>query len=368
MKILLAPDKFKDSLTAEAVCRSMEDGIHEVDPTAEILSFPLSDGGDGFLDAIARYCFLELCTCPASDALGRAKSGSFLWDPLKKTAYVELASTCGLADLKLTERNPMNTSSYGCGLVIRSAIEKGATSIVLGLGGSASVDGGSGLLSGMGFIMKDEAGRIIEPKGQNLGRIISIEKPDNFKPIHFHLACDVSNPLLGPQGAALIFGPQKGANESDCALLESFMINWTSILGQFGWNRGNDKGMGAAGGIASGLSAFYETEFSLGIHILLDICGIKKQLPSCHMLFTGEGCIDNESFRGKVLGEVIGMVQQYAIPIGIICGTKKGNLPTLSPNIHLIELKKTEMDIQYSLLHASELLRCASRDMFLSML
>ncbi|HUR09987.1 MAG TPA: glycerate kinase, partial [Flavitalea sp.] len=212
INIIIAPDKFKGSLTSFDVCRIIESALLEQKMNFRILPFPLADGGDGFAAVMRYYLRTETIACLGADALGRRMETSYQWEQASLTAIIELASTSGLLLLKEPDRNPMNTSTYGTGLVIQDAVTRGAQKIILGLGGSATNDAGMGILSALGFRLLDKNGKTVPPSGQNLSQIHSIIPPAQKPTTQFHIACDVDNVLYGDKGAAKIYAPQKGAD------------------------------------------------------------------------------------------------------------------------------------------------------------
>ncbi|HEV8081765.1 MAG TPA: glycerate kinase [Chitinophagaceae bacterium] len=205
MKIIIAPDKFKGSLTSIEVCDAIKKGIFEADNSIESLSFPMADGGDGFAEVMKYYLHTETQFVRTVDPLGRNISASYEWNKKDFFAIIELASSSGLVILKKEERNPLVTSTVGTGLLIMHAINNGANKIILGIGGSATNDAGTGILSAMGFTILDEGNNILKPSGENLLLIKKIVPPDFLPPVKIEIACDVINPLYGPEGAAYIF-------------------------------------------------------------------------------------------------------------------------------------------------------------------
>ena len=198
MKIIVAPDKFKGSLTSFEACRSISRGIKKTNNKIVVSEFPMADGGDGFSSVLNHYLKTDTINCHSVDPLGRKISASYQWNEMEKTAVIELAVASGLVLLEEKERNPMYTSSLGTGLLIKHAIDKGAKKIVLGLGGSATNDGGTGILSALGFQFADEKGDYLQASGENLLRIKKIIPPSFVPTVKFEIACDVQNVLFGP--------------------------------------------------------------------------------------------------------------------------------------------------------------------------
>ena len=213
MKIIVAPDKFKGSLTSFEACRSISRGIKSANEKMVVSEFPMADGGDGFALVLKHYLKTDTINCDTVDPLGRKINASFQWHEKQKAAIIEMAVASGLVLLKEKERNPLFASSLGTGLLIKHAVDKGAKKIVLGLGGSATNDGGTGILSALGFQFADEKGDHLNASGENLLRIKKIIPPSVVAQVKFEIACDVHNVLYGPNGAAYIYAPQKGADD-----------------------------------------------------------------------------------------------------------------------------------------------------------
>ena len=321
MKIIVAPDKFKGSLTTFEVCEAIAAGIREVDETAEIVSFPMADGGDGFSQVMKYYLQTETIHCVTVDPLGRKMDASYQWSSITKTAIVEMAVASGLVLLTDEERNPMKTSTYGTGLLIKNAIDKGAEKIILGLGGSATNDAGIGILAALGFQFLNAEGNMLEPSGGNLSAIERIVYPGSTAAVKFIIACDVQNVLYGPHGAAYVYSPQKGADAETVQFLDQGLRHFSRLLEK---NSGKDvskiPGTGAAGGIAAGLMSFFEVELRRGIELIIDASGIKSGLPTADLVITGEGKIDKQTLDGKVVSEIASLAFANKISIVAFCG------------------------------------------------
>lgn len=324
MKIIVAPDKFKGSLTSMQVCECISRGILSVIKDAEVLQLPMADGGDGFAAVMKYYCNTETIHCNTFDPLMRNITAGYEWDKVNKTAIIELAASSGLVLLKQEERDPLNTSTYGTGLMIQQAINNGASKIMLGIGGSATNDGGIGILAALGFIFKDINENILSPVGESLLHIHTIEKPSHFSSVQFVIASDVTNVLCGKDGAAYIFGPQKGADENAVQFLDKGLEHFAGLIKT---NTGKDiasfAGSGAAGGVAAGLSAFFETQIESGALIVVKTSQLEKQLPGTALLITGEGKLDGQTLHGKVVQQLALLADSYGIPTIIICGENK---------------------------------------------
>ena len=320
MKIIIAPDKFKGSLTAFEVCTAIEAGIKTIDQNSEIFSFPMADGGDGFAAIMQYYLHTETIHCTAVDPLHRPIEASYQWNEKTKTAIIEMAVTSGLVLLKADELNPLLTSTYGTGLLIKDAIEKGAGKILLGIGGSATNDGGTGILEALGFQLSDNNGNLLEANGQNLRAIKKIGSP-GLPSIKFEIACDVQNVLYGVNGASFVYGPQKGADEQQVKILDEGLHNLADILlQQTGKDIANIPGTGAAGGIPASLMCFFDTTLKQGIDMIIDASGIHNEILNADLVITGEGKIDKQSMDGKVIGTVAVIANEKNIPVIAFCG------------------------------------------------
>ncbi|MEJ2162358.1 MAG: glycerate kinase, partial [Robiginitalea sp.] len=260
MKLLLIPDKFKGSLTAAQVRSAITEGVRQVFPTAGIASFEASDGGDGFLDVVRSVRKIETHTVSVEDPLGRKIPAPFLFDPVRGEAFVEMATASGLLRLAESEQSPLRTHTRGTGQLIRAAIRLGARKVFVGLGGSATNDGGCGIATVFGYRFLDKNDQELEPIGQNLGaitRILPPKDPNLYNKVEIIAVNDVSNPLWGPSGAAFVYAAQKGAFGAEISMLDSGLRQLDALVSeQFGMEAGGLQGAGAAGGAAFGLYAF----------------------------------------------------------------------------------------------------------------
>ncbi|HET8737571.1 MAG TPA: glycerate kinase [Pricia sp.] len=379
MKFLLIPDKFKGSLDAEEVIRAISDGLYGVFPDAEIHSALVSDGGDGFLGAVSKKLDVAEISVNTVDPLGRALQALYLFNRSTRTAYIELAKASGLELLKDGERDVMHTSTYGTGLQIRDALEKGATRIYLGLGGSATNDAGMGIAKALGYRFLDPSGNELAPVGDNLGKIAAIEKPGVVKiggkvgfqgdtvrfdtdKIQFFAVNDVDNPLYGPQGAAYVYAEQKGANPQEVELLDAGLRHLDRIVtGGLGKNAANTPGAGAAGGTAYGLQVFLNAEFLPGVTFVLQLAQVEQLLTEKNFDFiiTGEGKFDQQTLHGKLIKGVRDVGMCHGVPVIVICGMLDVDPKSLR-NFGLeevLEIRDTSKSLPYNMQHAARLIQ-----------
>jgi glycerate kinase len=359
MKIIVAADKFKGSLSSFEVCNVIEKAILAVESSMEVCRFPMADGGDGFAAVLKHYLGTETVTCNTIDPLHRDINASYEWNPHNRTAIIEMAVASGVVLLKEDEKNPLKTSTIGTGILINDAIRKGATTIVLGLGGSATNDAGMGILAALEFEFIDKDGEKLNPAGESLSDVKNIIPPVSLPEVQFEIACDVQNVLYGEQGAAFVYASQKGADEAMIKRLDEGLRNFALLLKQqFNKEVAFIPGTGAAGGIAAGLMAFFNVKMKKGIDMILDVSGIDFKLADADMLITGEGKIDEQSTQGKVVGRIAQLAADQNIPCVAFCGLHEfepGNdkLPGIEKVISLVD---TKSDAEYSMKNAQSLL------------
>lgn len=364
MKVLLIPDKFKGSVTADDVITALSQGILNAKPETEIFKVMASDGGDGFLDAVQHYMSVDRIEVETIDPLGRPIRAYYLYNESNSTAYVELAKASGIELLSNAELNVMETSTIGTGIQIKDAIKRGSKNILIGLGGSTTNDGGTGIAHAIGYRFLDTKGNELSPKGRNLIHIAKIENLDknsSWKDISFTAVNDVTNPLYGQEGAAYVYAKQKGADGGQIEALDKGLRNLAYVVQK---SMGEDvsllPGTGAAGGTAYGLQTFFSAQFISGIDFLFQLAGIPKLLKetSIDYIITGEGKIDEQTLHGKLIKGVMDIGIKYQIPVIAVCGKlaidptelkKKGLMAAL-------EVMDTTKPLQYSMDNASKLI------------
>lgn len=325
MNILIAPDKFRGSLEAAEVCEAVEKGILMACPSAHIIKTPLADGGEGTAAILTKSQngrFVEVTT---EDPLGRSIRAVYGVSGNGKTAFIEMSAASGLQLLQKEEQNPLFTSTYGTGEMIAHALETGISTIILGIGGSATTDAGTGMARALGFRFMDEAGNEVITDGENLHKIKSIDdsrKHPLLEQCNVIVACDVTNPLYGPNGAAYVYGPQKGAGEAGVLLLDEGLRSFAQVASaHFHVSLDNAPGAGAAGGVGAGAVWFLGAELHEGIRIVMEQLEIPPKIKQMDLVITGEGKADEQTLSGKVVKGLASLCKESGVPLALLCGT-----------------------------------------------
>jgi glycerate kinase len=339
MKIVIAADSFKDALPAPQVCAAIADGVRKAMPEAEIVIFPLTDGGDGLAEVFSHHLGGDAVQMQAYDPLGREIQCTYILSANGEKAFIEMAQASGLQRLSQEERNPMLTSSYGTGQMIAHALDSGVQHILLGLGGSATNDAGIGMAAALGFEFYTAQGKELLPRGESL---LAIERIgiDHVHPglakTRFEALCDVKNPLFGHSGAAYVFGPQKGASAAMVERLDEGLQHFASLLQQtFGQDFASAPGAGAAGGLGAGCLAFLKAQLFPGIEAVMNLTNFDAALEGADLIITGEGRLDGQTLGGKLIRGICTRATQQGIPTIALCGTIDAD----QPFIDLIGLK-----------------------------
>lgn len=324
MKILVAPDSFKESIDAANAAKAIARGIRDVLPAAEIVLLPIADGGEGTVDALITSGNGRFIETWVSGPLGEPVLAR--WGILAdNTAVIEMAAASGLPLVPPARRNPLLTSTLGSGQLIKAALNHGCTRIILGVGGSATNDGGAGALAALGAVLRDDKGKEISPNAQGLLSLHSIDIK-NIDPrlarVRIDIACDVDNPLLGPRGASAVFGPQKGADAEMVVVLDRALARLATV-GQelLGKDIATFAGSGAAGGLPAGLSLIAQVSVIPGIELILDTINFAAHLQGAGLVFTGEGRIDSQSAMGKAISGIAKLAGEANVPVIALCGT-----------------------------------------------
>lgn len=326
MNILIAPDSFKESLSAIEVSIAIEKGIKTVNPSIDTLNIPLADGGEGTMEAIIDATQGHTFTVNTVDALGRKTLAKYGITGDNKTAIIELASASGIDKIKKQELDPSNASTYGTGILIKYAIQKGIREFIICLGGSATNDGGAGLLKALGFKFKDKQGNLINEGGLSLKDLYEIddsETLEELKDCQFNIACDVTSPFVGNKGASTIFGPQKGASPYLVQELEHALNHFANIIQKKYLVRVHDiEGAGAAGGTSGGLYGCLNAQIYSGFDLIASTLNLNKILSdnNIDLIITGEGQLDSQTENGKVISGISRLGDSYHIPTIALVG------------------------------------------------
>jgi glycerate 2-kinase len=323
MRVLLCPDKFAGTLSAPEVAAAVADGWQSVAQGDDLLIRPLADGGPGFVEVLAEALGGRRVPVPTVDPLGRPAAGEILLTADGTTAYLESAQACGLHLLSATERDPKTTTSYGLGLLVAAAVESGARTVVIGLGGSGTNDAGAGMLAALGVTPLDGGGAALPYGGAALAAVDAVDGVPRLRGVRLVAATDVDNPLLGLHGASNVFGPQKGADRADVLLLDAALERFAAVLERdlpgCPAGLGTVPGGGAAGGIGAALIALGGGCES-GIGLVTAATRLDDALDTADLVITGEGSFDHQSLRGKVVAGVAGAARDRGVPCVVVAG------------------------------------------------
>jgi glycerate 2-kinase len=322
MKIVIAMDSFKGSISAERVCRIVAETIRSAAPGIEAVEKPMADGGEGTAAALMAAAGGRWIKVAAMGPLPEMQvDAGFVWLPDSRMAIVEMAVASGLTLLEPGRQNPLKTTTYGTGQLIDAAIKHGAHRILLAIGGSATVDGGVGAAMALGWSFLDSAGREINLGGGELSKIERIAPPPTEVLVPVDVLCDVNNPLCGEHGAAYIYGPQKGATPEMVKALDAGLLHLARITKeQLGRDIAHLPGAGAAGGLAAGAMAFMNAHLVSGIDEVMSVSRLQEELADADWVITGEGKFDSQSLRGKVVSGVARVARQSGVKVAVIAG------------------------------------------------
>ncbi len=327
MKIVIAPDSFKESLSAMGVATCIENGFSQIFPDSEYIKIPLADGGEGTVDVLVEMLEGEKQYCDVHGPISGDVNAmwALLHEGQRKTALIEIAAASGLDLITPEQRNPLIATSFGTGQTILQALDAGVEKIVLGLGGSACNDGGAGILQALGGNLLDAQGNELPLGGAALADLAAIDLSNLDKRcanVEFVVACDVSNPLTGDNGASHVFGPQKGATPEMVELLDNALSNFADVVEKtLAVNHQQTAGFGAAGGAPMGLCLAFDIQIQAGIDMVLDILQVDDALQGADLVITGEGQMDNQTLNGKTPFGVAKRAQARNIPVIAIAGS-----------------------------------------------
>ena len=323
MKVVVACDSFKGCLKSEEVAYHVEQGIHRFDETAEVISYAIGDGGEGSAEAFAKTCQGYMVTAPATDAYGKRIIAEYALIENGKTAVIEVAAIIGLSMTPKERRTPYFASSFGVGTVILDAVDRGCKKIILALGGSATNDGGMGLLQALGCRFYDNKHKYLSPQAINLDKIkyIDFNRLNKLEGIELLAACDVKNHLLGEEGATYVFGKQKGFYPNQIRQVEAGLCHYRDQIKRYLNIDINDyEGGGAAGGIGSVLIGILQAKMIPGLELLFQYCDIEQAIQECDLVITGEGQSDRQTMFGKVPVGILQIANRYHKPTLCISG------------------------------------------------
>lgn len=324
-KVLIVPDSFKNSLTAQEVSEALENGFNYFKGELEVITFPFADGGEGSVEIIRRFIAVEERVCYTFDPLLKPIRAGYFIDKINKIAYIESAKVIGL---EVLDRDPdcFNSSTFGLGILIKDALDQGMEEITIFLGGSATCDAGVGMAAALGFEFIQDNRLLERPLASDIISIDKIKKDnvhDRIKSCIFRIAVDVTNPLYGEKGTARVFARQKGANDGQIEILEASMEKMADLIfKEKGYNIQSFEGSGAAGGLGAGGMFFLGGEIDSAFDILSEISGLEKKIESSDIIVTGEGHIDDQSFDGKLISKIKSLADRHNKKVWLICAIR----------------------------------------------
>jgi len=388
MKILIAPDKFKGTLNAQEVAQHIAMGLLDVLPDAQIEIVPMADGGEGTAEAICNARGCSWLACKVRDPLGREVDARYGWIDQEKLAIMEMSEAAGMRRLSASERDPIRATTFGVGEMILDATKRGANEIIVGLGGSATNDGGFGVARALGFRFFGQSPRndglgsrrslnMTAGKPSFLGRqqelpdavtelieLREIRKPKNFVLPRIIAAVDVKNPLLGESGATRVFGPQKGASESDLDNLERALTRLADVVAtEFGFDYRNEAGSGAAGGLGFGLLSFCGATIRPGFEVVAKAVGLESKMKDVDLVVTGEGSLDRQTLEGKTPAGVARLARKLGKPVFAIVGRAAEDRELREIFDGIYQNARSGMSQRENMRHAAKLLRENAREL-----
>ncbi len=364
MKILIAPDKFKGSLSAREVAENIAKGLRDALPDAKIDIVPMADGGEGTTEAVSEARSGSWLQCKAHDPLGREIEARYAWIEDKKLAVMEMSEAAGMRRISEEERDPACATTFGVGEMILDAAKRGAKEIIIGLGGSATNDGGSGMACALGFRFdyqhehEHEKMRVID-----LVELKGIEKPKDLELPKIIAAVDVKNPLLRKNGATQVFGPQKGASKKEIDILERALRRLADVVAkEFGFDHRDEAGAGAAGGLGFGLMSFCGAKVRPGFDVVAEAVGLESKIKDADVVITGEGSLDRQTLEGKTPAGVARLAQKFGKKVFAIAGCTDGNRHVLELFDEIYTLARRGLSKEKQMKRAAELLRERARE------
>jgi len=361
MNILVAPDKFKGSLTAQEVCDAVREGLLAVDKSVDIVSLPLADGGEGSCELLTSYSGGSFVPVVVRDPLFRIIKSGYGLSRDGKIAFLEMAKASGLQLLTKEERNPRINSTVGTGDLIRHALDQGVEHIIMGVGGSATNDGGIGMAQALGVEFYSTTGEKLVPIGENMIHVRRIDLSGvhpKLSKVQFTIFCDVDNPLHGLRGAAYVFAPQKGADEKVVEELDRGLKHYEKVLEETVHKKVNFPGAGAGGGLPASIKALADITIKPGMEFIIEFTELEDQIRSADAVITGEGKVDDQTLSGKVVKGIAGLCHKFRKPLIIIAGKNDLNderLGTLGAT-KLVTLVRPGISEEQAIQHARDLI------------
>ena len=368
MKIVIAPDSFKDSLSAEKVADAIAAGLADALPHAQLVTCPMADGGEGTVEAIVAAGNGQLRRNHVQGPLGEPVEAHWGWLPDSHTAIIEMAEASGLQRVPVAQRDARISSTFGTGELIKAALDAGAQRIILAIGGSATNDAGAGALQALGLRLFDAEQQLLAPGGLALSRLARIELSGldpRLADVRFEIAADVNNPLCGEHGASAIFGPQKGATPEHVHLLDQalghFADHCAAVLPK---DVRDEPGSGAAGGLGFAAKAFFGAQFRAGVEVVAELVGLAEAVKGADLVITGEGRFDAQTLRGKTPFGVARIAQAQGVPVVVLAGTLGEGYQTLYEHGINAAFAVTSgpMTLEHACANAAQLLTDRARD------
>jgi glycerate kinase len=365
MRILIAPDKFKGALNAREVAENIAKGLRNALPDATIDIVPMADGGEGTAEGICEARSGSWLKCKAHDAVGREIDARYAWIDDGKLAVMEMSEAAGMCRLSETERDPIHATTFGVGEMILDAASRGANEIIIGLGGSATNDGGFGMARALGFRFDYEQEQEQEQEqGQgwervtNLVNLSGIRRPEDSRLPKIIAAVDVCNPLLGENGATRVFGPQKGASKGDLNVLERALTSLADVVAkEFGFDYRDEPGAGAAGGLGFGLMSFCHAAIQPGFDVVAEAVGLESKMKEVDLVVTGEGSLDRQTLEGKTPAGVAKLARKLGKKVFAIAGRYDEDRQVGELFDEVYQLARSGMSEKEQMKRAGELLR-----------
>jgi glycerate kinase len=371
MKILIAPDKFKGALNARDVAKNIAEGLREILPDAEIEIVPMADGGEGTAEAICEARSGSWLKCKAHDPIGREIEARYAWIEDEKLAVMEMSEASGMRRLSENERDPIRATTFGVGEMILDAKNREANEIIIGLGGSATNDGGWGMARALGYRFdyehEHEQEHDQEKDRERVTELVNlsrIKKSRDLKLPKIIAAVDVRNPLLGDNGATQVFGPQKGPTNDELKVLEQALTRLANVVAEdFGFDYRAKPGAGAAGGLGFGLMSFCGATIQPGFDVVAEAVGLESKMKDADVVITGEGSLDRQTLEGKTPAGVARLARKLGKKVFAIVGRNKGDRQVDELFDEVYELARPDMSEKEQMKHAGELLREKARNL-----